>query len=417
MKNLNTLLRDADPVSREPGLSADTVARVRHTVIAATHEAPVRQVLWGRQLAMAACLTVMVLTGVLVARRVPTAVREAPGASAASVTDQRTQVRFSLPAAPGSSGRWTRNFNSQKPGFGDSSMTMTTRSTFSAAAAIAVLLVGSRFTATTDAQQAATAGGQRGRSIQAATPSDMGLHGYSVVLVIGDMQAAGSADSVPSAARKALTDMQAFLPFKRYQLLDAAWMVCCGSYRSSISGRLRGPENGEYTYSIDTLNPTDDKKLTVRFMMRETVSGSIASAGASASGGGGRGGPRASSGSSVTENQPARMEMSRQIYEAIKERDETELVLRATKEKYTDVHPQAIEATARYNLAQRRLDELQNMSGGGGAGRGGTLNRSVMDSTFSIALGETVVIGTSRLKGDQALIALLTAAAKPGASR
>lgn len=40
-----------------------------------------------------------------------------------------------------------------------------------------------------------------------------------------------------------------------------------------------------------------------------------------------------------------------------------------------------------------------------------------MDSSFSIALGETVVIGTSRLNGDQALIALLTAAAKPGASR
>ena len=37
-----------------------------------------------------------------------------------------------------------------------------------------------------------------------------------------------------------------------------------------------------------------------------------------------------------------------------------------------------------------------------------------MDSSFSIALGETVVIGTSRLNGDQALIALLTAAAKPG---
>jgi DNA-directed RNA polymerase specialized sigma24 family protein len=42
---------------------------------------------------------------------------------------------------------------------------------------------------------------------------------------------------------------------------------------------------------------------------------------------------------------------------------------------------------------------------------------NLLDSTFSIAVGETVVIGTSRLKGDQALIALLTAAGKPGASR
>ena len=44
---------------------------------------------------------------------------------------------------------------------------------------------------------------------------------------------------------------------------------------------------------------------------------------------------------------------------------------------------------------------------------GSMATRSIMDSTFSIAVGETVVIGTSRLKGDKALIALLTAAAKP----
>ena len=97
MKNLTTLLRDADPVSREPELSADTVARLRRTAIAAAHDAPVRPVLWGRQFAMAACLTVMVLTGVLVARRVPSAVREVPDPAAASVTDRRTQVRFSTP--------------------------------------------------------------------------------------------------------------------------------------------------------------------------------------------------------------------------------------------------------------------------------------------------------------------------------
>ncbi len=300
-------------------------------------------------------------------------------------------------------------------------MTMTIRSTFSAAAAVAALLVAAPFTATTGAQQAAAAGAQRGRPYTpAATPSDMGLHGYSVVLVVGDMQAAGPADSVPSAARKALTDMQAFLPYKRYQLLDAAWMVCCGSYRSSISGRLRGPENGEYTYSIDTLNPTDDKKLTVRFMMRETVSGSVAVAGAS-----GRGTARGSSVSGGTENQQARIELSRNLYEAIKERDELEVRARdlRTKVEVGLTTPADMEIiTVRLRNAQQRVEELQQLAGlgsvsAGAGGRGGATGRSVMDSTFSIALGETVVIGTSRLKGDQALIALLTAAAKPGASR
>jgi hypothetical protein len=55
---------------------------------------------------------------------------------------------------------------------------------------------------------------------------------------------------------------------------------------------------------------------------------------------------------------------------------------------------------------------------GGGSARGGTtFGREIMDSSFSVSPGETVVIGTSRLNGDQALIAILTAATKPGAAR
>ena len=41
--------------------------------------------------------------------------------------------------------------------------------------------------------------------------------------------------------------------------------------------------------------------------------------------------------------------------------------------------------------------------------------RDLMDSSFLISPGETVVIGTSRLNGDQALITILTAATKPAA--
>jgi hypothetical protein len=85
------------------------------------------------------------------------------------------------------------------------------------------------------------------------------------------------------------------------------------------------------------------------------------------------------------------------LYEAIRERDEAELVLRTTKQKY-DVgmmaRPDLEAATIRLRRAEQR-----------------------MDSSFSIARGETVVIGTSRLNGDQALIAILTAAAKPGRAR
>jgi hypothetical protein len=37
--------------------------------------------------------------------------------------------------------------------------------------------------------------------------------------------------------------------------------------------------------------------------------------------------------------------------------------------------------------------------------------RAVIDTSFNMDVGETVVVGTSRLKGDKALIALLTAVA------
>src|SRR5262249_21964364 len=67
-----------------------------------------------------------------------------------------------------------------------------------------------------------------------------GPQGFSVVLVLGDMQNTSTADSVPSAARKALADMKDFLPYKGYRLLDVQWTLCCGKHRV-VSG-LRGVE-------------------------------------------------------------------------------------------------------------------------------------------------------------------------------
>ena len=40
-----------------------------------------------------------------------------------------------------------------------------------------------------------------------------------------------------------------------------------------------------------------------------------------------------------------------------------------------------------------------------------TPRRAIIDTSFTMDVGETVVVGTSRLKGDKALIALLTAVA------
>lgn len=96
MNDLTRRLRDADPVAREPGLSAGDAADLRRAMLAAAHAAPLRSVLWGRQLTMAACLTVIVLVGVVAAHRVPSAARDVP-ATASSASDQRTQIHFSTP--------------------------------------------------------------------------------------------------------------------------------------------------------------------------------------------------------------------------------------------------------------------------------------------------------------------------------
>jgi hypothetical protein len=97
MNNLSDRLRDSDPVRFEPGLSRESVADLRRSVLAAAHAAPSGAFLWGRQLTMAACLAVMVLTGIVAAHRVPTAVRDVPPPASSTASDQRTQIHFSTP--------------------------------------------------------------------------------------------------------------------------------------------------------------------------------------------------------------------------------------------------------------------------------------------------------------------------------
>lgn len=66
-------------------------------------------------------------------------------------------------------------------------------------------------------------------------------------------------------------------------------------------------------------------------------------------------------------------------------------------------------AVAQVTVELARLQQaLERLERTAGAGMSGT----VIDSSFRMNLGETVVVGTSRLQGDRALIVLLTAVAK-----
>ena len=63
------------------------------------------------------------------------------------------------------------------------------------------------------------------------------------MLLLGDLQGADAQDSIPVAARKALTDMKDFLPYKSYRLLDTQWIIwrivwTCGD--AAARGRRTG---------------------------------------------------------------------------------------------------------------------------------------------------------------------------------
>ena len=231
---------------------------------------------------------------------------------------------------------------------------MTHRARFSAA------LVCCLFAAT------AIAAAQRAKS--APTAVSPAVHGFSVALVLGDLNGASKADNLPEGAKRALADMRDFLPYKSYRLLDSQWILCCGSTKvgSGISGRLRGvsqalsvghglgPEEHEYPFAV-TVVGVNGQQLSVRFSMTD---------------GGGS-----------------------------KKNTDFGLTPKMSPPKPSEA-PNDIK---REKELQGALEELTNRGNKG----------AIIDSTFSMDIGETVVIGTSSLKGDKALIALLTAAKRP----
>jgi hypothetical protein len=68
---------------------------------------------------------------------------------------------------------------------------------------------------------------------------------------------------------------------------------------------------------------------------------------------------------------------------------------------------------ARQGQLQRRIADASNSAGHGGLSSG----RGIIDTGFMMVPGETVVVGTSRLGGDKALIALVTAVRRTGGGR
>ncbi|HET7216655.1 MAG TPA: hypothetical protein VFJ02_01345 [Vicinamibacterales bacterium] len=228
--------------------------------------------------------------------------------------------------------------------------------------------------------------GMRGRRL--------GPQGFSVVLVLGDLQGTSTADDVPIAARKALTDMREFLPYKSYRLLDAAWLMCCGEQRDSASQMLRGPDEQEYDLRLTT-SRAEGARVSVRFTL---IGSAAAEAAAEAAGAANRTTARR-----LADLQDKRERLETQLKEA---RRKVEVGVAPA----ADVQKLEVELRA----MQRQIEDLSARSSGARSNARTAVERgartAVIDTSFSMDVGETVVVGTSRLKGGtKALIALLTA--------
>jgi hypothetical protein len=222
--------------------------------------------------------------------------------------------------------------------------------------------------------------------------SRMMPQGFSVVLVLADIQAASGPDDVPTAARKALADMKDFLPYKSYKLLDAAWMLCCGPGSGEVTSRMKGPEDQDYelrlsaSQSRESQNP-DIFRVFVRFTLRELNEAAPDSALALAQ--------------ALTAEQKSEVE---NLKDQIAQLETALAGLKAAQ-------PVTPERRDERRRLEAQIDHLKQRLTSNQEGRSTRRSmRAMMDTNFTMDVGETVVVGTSRLKGgSKALIAMLTA--------
>jgi len=230
-------------------------------------------------------------------------------------------------------------------------------------------------------------------------PEPTPRRGFNVVLLLGDMQDAGGQDTVPVAARKALSDMKDFLPYKGYRLLDTQWVL--GSNSGPAITRLRGAEDQEYELELRAVG-TSPTGMSVRFFLRESSDGSAAASGDT--------GRSALHPKEVAKGDPVAVEISSQIFQLERERDDLQLLVskgRKQVEVGTKDPDEVKRQETQLAAVTRRIAELkQSLS----TTSSKTTGRPVIDTSFLMEDGETVVVGTSKVKGGgKALIALLTA--------
>ena len=202
-----------------------------------------------------------------------------------------------------------------------------------------------------------------------------GLQGFGVVLVLGDVQDGPTSDNIPAGARTALADLRDFLPYRSYRVLDTAWVLASSTTRQAVTSRLRGLDEQDYEVTFDRM-PVGPSTLQVRFQMFEA----------------GGSGPKSERDALKTEVQAmlaARTALENQLRQPASD----PAVVSTLRQRLVDTE-----------FAIETMQSRLRSSGGGS---------TLIDTAFNMSLGETVVVGTSRMRGgNKALIVLLTAATR-----
>jgi hypothetical protein len=225
----------------------------------------------------------------------------------------------------------------------------------------------------------------------AAQPATNAVKGFSIVLVEGSLQPGGSVD-LPAPARAAIDDIKDFLPFKSFRLLDASWMLGTTGVPSRLSA---GDQDYDVAVAVTPL--VDGKTLAVKFLLRAVANRQVSALEANRS----------------KNQQLQELDMLRRSVAAEYK------MLEALRLRLDDKHPDVQRAEQSVARARERLrwaEQSQINSFRWGApdqpGPAPGTATAVIDTSFSMRIGETVVVGTSRVNGERALIALMTAVSK-----
>jgi len=233
------------------------------------------------------------------------------------------------------------------------------------------------------------------------------LQGFSVVLVLGDLQGDGKEDNVPAAARRALKDMKDFLPYKSYRLLDTAWIL--GSSGTRASTRLRGSEKQEYELNLAGEVTPQGAPATTTLKMTFQLSDGDAPRQAWA----GPGPDTDATQAQLADLESRRKELVERL-RAARERPGTQDGQRQGQGQGQGQGQSQGQGQAQLAQEMEKQLAMYNLQLSMSRNRLNTAHavvmRKLIDTSFNMDIGETVVVGTSRLgSGDKALIALLTA--------